>query len=286
MNKLLSRCKSKQSFADNVSLYTILLTMKKILFFSLGCLLMTGIRAQFPDFSTLHFGCDGNSITSGEQWSKTVMEVLGFASHHNVAVGSATWACYPDTQDYGCEGFAGISDGWMPTTDSLELRKRHNNVSKVHIQKFIAEVEQGLFPAPDVFVFSMGTNDRNLGDAKTALLGKTLEEVDVTTMAGGARWAIQALMAKFPKCRIFVCTPIQTANISSNENNLKKIAILKEICQSLSVQIIDCYSGSGITEKFETGRNGRYLRDGLHPGPEGQALMGRFIAKEIRNHYF
>ena len=65
----------------------------------------TALQAQslFPDFSKLHFGCDGNSITAGEQWSKTVVDLLGFATHHNVAVGSATWACHPDTQDYGSE---------------------------------------------------------------------------------------------------------------------------------------------------------------------------------------
>ena len=45
------------------------------------------------DFSKMHFGCDGNSITAGNQWSKTVVDILGFATHHNVAVGSAKWAC-------------------------------------------------------------------------------------------------------------------------------------------------------------------------------------------------
>lgn len=29
-----------------------------------------------------------------------------------------------------------------------------------------------------------------------------------------------------------------------------------------------------------------YLRDGLHPAEEGQQLMGRYIAKEIRNNYY
>ncbi len=135
-------------------------------------------QSLYPDFSKMNFGCDGNSITAGEQWSKTVVDVLGFATHHNVAVGSATWACYPDTQDYGSPDFAGISGGWQPTEDKLELQMRHNNVSKVHIQQFIAEVESGQYPAPDVFVFSMGTNDRNLGSAEEALKGKTLEEVD------------------------------------------------------------------------------------------------------------
>ncbi len=261
--------------------------MKHILLTLIACLFaMSAVAQSFPDFSKLHFGCDGNSITSGNQWSATVVEQLGFATHHNVAVGSATWACHADTQDYGSEGFAGISGGWQPTQDAHELQMRHNNTSKVHIQKFIAEVKEGKYPTPDVFVFSMGTNDGNLGSAEEALKGKSLDEVDVTTMAGGARWAIQTIIEHYPRCRVFVCTPIQTANPDHNAFNLKKIEILREICQSLSVQLIDCYGECGITEKLENGQGERYLRDGLHPAEEGQRLMGRYIAKEIRNNYF
>ena len=263
--------------------------MRKITYLIMTLLCVCTMHAQqgFPDFSGMHFGCDGNSITAGEQWSKTVVDQLGFATHHNVAVGSSTWACHQDTQDYGSPDFAGISGGWLPTEDAAELQKRHNNVAKVHIQQFIAEVDNGSYPAPDVFVFSMGTNDSVLGTAEEALKGKSLDEVDVTTMAGGARWAIQTIAERFPDCRIFVCTPIQTGNTGHNEMNLKKIAILKEICRALSVQVIDCYAGSGISEKFETPNGkGRYLRDGLHPDVLGQKLMGRFIAKEIRNNFF
>lgn len=258
---------------------------------SFGVLIWIGIvlhaQSLYPDFSKMNFGCDGNSITAGEQWSKTVVDILGFATHHNVAVGSATYACHPDTQNYDDEGFAGISGGWQPTEDKQELQMRHNNVSKVHIQKFIAEVENGTYPVPDVFVFSMGTNDHNLGSAEEALKGKTLDEVDVTTLAGGARWAIQTIQKHYPKCRVFICTPIQTGSPEHNARNLQKIAILRELCQALSVQLIDCYAYSGITEKFEqpSGR-GRYLRDGLHPDKEGQELMGRYISKEIRNNFF
>ena len=109
----------------------------------------------------------------------------------------------------------------------------------MHIQKFIAEVESGAYPAPDVFVFSMGTNDRNLGSAEEALKGKTLDEVDVNTMAGGARWSIQTILEHYPQCRVFVCTPIQTGNPEHNALNLQKIAILRELCRALSVQLID-----------------------------------------------
>lgn len=262
--------------------------MKRIFFYAILMLLYVGaLHAQtYPDFTKMNLGVDGNSITSGSQWSATVHEVLGFATHHNVAVGSATWACHEDTQEYGSKDFVGISDGWQPTDDALEMHRRHNNTSKVHVQKFISEVDQGLYPKPDVFVFAMGTNDTNLGSAQKALEGKSLENVDVTTMAGGARWAIQTIIERFPDCRVFVMTPIQSSDEARNKLNLEKIEILKEICRSLSVQVIDCYGECGITEKLENGAGERYLRDGLHPDKKGQVLMGRYVAKEIRNNYF
>lgn len=147
--------------------------MKRIIFLMLGWGLCLIVQAQTTNFSKLNFGCDGSSTTSGNQWSKTVVDLLGFASHHNVAVGSSTFACHPDTQDYNSDNFAGISDGWKPTKDKKELQMRHNNVSKVHIQKFISEVKDGVYPAPDVFVFAMGSNDTKLDGTN----GKLREEL-------------------------------------------------------------------------------------------------------------
>lgn len=214
----------------------------------------------------LNFGCDGDSITSGDQWSATVVEDLGCASHHNVGVGTATWGAYDDTQEYGSETFIGISAGWLPTTDSLEIRKRHNNCAPVHIQKFIAEVDAGQYPAPDLFGFAMGTNDNNL-DA----------------MVAGAEYSIGAIKTRFPKCKVFVCTPIQTGSAGHNAFNRRKIELLKDVCDRLDVPLIDCYNGVGIREEDENphGR-GKYLRDGLHPDKPGQELMGHYIASEVK----
>lgn len=60
--------------------------MKRIIFLMLGWGLCLIVQAQTTNFSKLNFGCDGSSTTSGNQWSKTVVDLLGFASHHNVAV--------------------------------------------------------------------------------------------------------------------------------------------------------------------------------------------------------
>lgn len=252
------------------------------------------------DFSKLNFGVDGDSITAGEQWSWHVYNTLGFASHHNVAVGTAVWykrrlnvgGVDVDTQEYGCDRFAGISDGWEPCDDPAEMQKRVNNCAVVHIQRFISEVRSGEQPVPDVFAFAMGTNDDEslLGDADKALTGKALEnnaDIDLYTETGAMRWCIQRIMEEFPKCRLFVLTPIQTATPEHNKKIEKTIANIYKIAGAMSAQVVDCFHNCGICEKFEIeGAQGKYLKDGLHPGEDGQALEGAYAAKEIGNNLF
>lgn len=251
-------------------------------------------------FKNLNFGVDGDSITAGNQWSYHVFDKLGMRSHHNVAVGSAVWykrtiKCGDTTvttQDYSDADFAGISGGWEPTDDAAEMLMRANNCAVVHIQKFLAEVESGEYPAPDIFAFAMGTNDDRdcFGDPEKALTGKSLENnenIDLFTEAGAMRWCIQTISEHFPDCRIFVLLPLQTANPEHNEKTREQLNVMRRICEGLSVQIIDCYSNCGICEFYENiGAEGRYLIDGLHPKDNGRALQGAFAAKEIRNNFF
>ena len=51
--------------------------MKRIIFLMLGWGLCLIVQAQTTNFSKLNFGCDGSSTTSGNQWSKTVVDLLG-----------------------------------------------------------------------------------------------------------------------------------------------------------------------------------------------------------------
>lgn len=251
------------------------------------------------DFSKINFGVDGDSITAWRQWSWHVYETLGMASHHNVAVGSAVWykriltstdGRTVTTQNYNDPDFAGISDGWEPTDDLVELQKRANNCAVVHIQQYISDIRNGVAPEPDIFAFAMGTNDdiNHLGDAETALQGKTLENVDLFNEAGAMRWCLQRIMEEFPKARVFVLTPIQTATPEHNRKiELQIETVMKKVAGAMGAQIIDCFHNCGICEKFEViGGEGKYLRDGLHPDVPGQQLEGAYAAKEIRNNYF
>lgn len=251
---------------------------------------------QFADFTKLNLGVDGDSITAGNQWSYYATQYLGFANHHNVAVGSATFSDRTQmydgvtyvTQNYDDPDFAGISGGWQPTTDPVEIQKRCNNCARVHVQKFISEVTAGTYPVPDIFVFAMGTNDSTIGTVADALNGKDPDALSTAvrqTMVGGARWAIQKIITTYPNCRVYISAPIQRADAVANAKGLEKSIALKEISNSLSVGYFNTFGECGITEKVESG-TAPYLSDGLHPNTAGQQLMGKYLAKEIRNNYF
>lgn len=247
---------------------------------------------QFSDMTKLNFGVDGDSITTGNQWSYYVTQILGFASHHNVGVGSATWACRKQTlndityqtQEYDAEDFAGISSGYESTTDPVEIQKRCNNCAKVHVQKFIDEVTKGQYPIPDIFAFAMGTNDSDKTAADNAIAtGTNYPSGDMLfTLAGAMKWCIQKIHETYPSCKIYVLLPIQRY-AGGNENNLEKIEIMKDIAKAFSVEVIDMYSNCGISSMLENG-TGPYLRDGLHPNTDGQKLMGKYAASVIRNY--
>lgn len=251
---------------------------------------------QFADFTKLNLGVDGDSITVGNKWSYYATQYLGLANHHNVAVGSATFSDRTQkyegvtyvTQNYGDPDFAGISGDWQPTTDPVEIQKRCNNCARVHVQKFISEVTAGTYPVPDIFVFAMGTNDSTIGTVADALNGKDPDALSAAvrqTMVGGARWAIQKIITTYPNCRVYISAPIQRADATANAKGLEKSIALKEISNSLSVGYFNTFGECGITEKVESG-TAPYLSDGLHPNAAGQQLMGKYLAKEIRNNYF
>ena len=251
---------------------------------------------QFADFTKLNLGVDGDSITAGNAWSYYATQYLGLADHHNVAVGAATFSDRTQTyegvtyvtQNYDDPDFAGISGGWQPTTDPVEIQKRCNNCARVHVQKFISEVTAGTYPVPDIFVFAMGTNDSTIGTVADALNGKDPDALSAAvrqTMVGGARWAIQKIITTYPNCRVYISAPIQMADATANAKGLEKSIALKEISNSLSVGYFNTFGECGITEKVESG-TAPYLSDGLHPNAAGQQLMGKYLAKEIRNNYF
>lgn len=261
------------------------------------------------DYTNQNLAVDGDSITAGEQWSHHVFKNLDFATHTNVAVGTAVWykrravidgveistEDYSDNTEVNADSdsnnhiFHGISDGWEEGADANEMQKRFNNCAIVHIQKLISGVKSGIYPVPDIVMIAMGTNDdaNCLGMDRDDLIcdaDVTLSEADLYTTAGAMRWCISNLRHFFPNIPIYILTPIQTAN---HEHNLKLELQIEKVMQPIAKTtgciLIDCYHNCDIHESEETWEEpGRNLRDGLHPHEEGQKIHGDYVTEFLR----
>ena len=261
-------------------------------------------------FPTLNFGIDGDSITAGNQWTKYMLDKLG-GSQYNVAVGSACWTYKQRMntegtkmlvpQKYRDADFVGF--GGSDYTTNENIQKFLNNNACTHIEKFIANVEDGVYPNPDVFIFAMGTNgDTGLGNS-LGTVDEAMEAVSIDddsfvdsngkslkySMCGAIRWCIETIKRTYPSCRVFVSLPIQRAQYSTNKNYLlSKNNLIKEMAIQMGCQIIDQYNGCGITSAIELDVSpfGPYLSDGLHPNESGRKLMGYYAAKVVKAFYF
>ena len=298
-------CYVRLSYYDRDA--TVIWTIKNSVFAQI----VNYISEKSIDFPKLNYGIDGDSITEGNQWGYYMLQALG-GNMLNVGVGSACWSYKQKyniagnvlltPQNYTDSDFAGFGGASNLTTDE-NIQKWVNNNACTHIEKFIYEVERGIFSTPDVFIFAMGTNN-DTGNGNTdgtvdeAMNPESIEEdvfVDSNgkslkyTMCGAMRWCIQKIKTLYPNCKVFISLPIQRAQYSVNSTYLyPKSLLIKEMAVQMGCQIIDQYNGCGITAAIENDATpfGPYLRDGLHPNVEGQKLMGAFAAQVVKTKYF
>lgn len=278
---------------------------------SLSQLLIETILSNSNSLPSINIGVDGDSITEGNQWSYYAAQILG-ANQYNVGVGSACWS-YKDKyaldgktivspQHYTDSDFAGF--GGASNLDSdVKIQMWVNNNACTHIEKFVANVANGTYPTPDVFVFAMGTNadtsnNNSNGSVDEAMSAKSINDSDFVnengkslkyTMCGAMRWCIETIKRNYPNCKVFVSLPIQRASYETNKDYLfPKVQLIKDMAIQMGCQIIDQYKGCGITSAIENDASpyGPYLRDGLHPNTDGQKLMGAFAASQIKAKYF
>ena len=183
------------------------------------------------------------------------------------------------TQNYYDDDFAGIITSAPAEGNVLENQKRINNCAIVHLQKYFIELDKKSAPSPDIIVFSYGTNDEvsSMGSAEEALKGNELSEVNIFNMAGALRWSIDTLKIKFPEVKIYVALPLQSTRSGKNGENLKKMEVLKAVCDGLSIPYFDSYNESGIT----TENSATYLGDGLHPNEAGKEVQAEYIIKKL-----
>ena len=230
----------------------------------------------------------GNSITvAANSWAHQIYKNLRFGNLYNGAISAAVWYKRERTvagqtirtQNYYDKDFAGIRTSAPADGNVLENQQRINNCAIVHLQKYFIDLDSKAAPTPDVIIFSYGTNDEviNMGDAASALQGSDLNKVDIYKMAGALRWCLDTMKIKFPNAKIYVALALQSTRNGQNANNLKKMEIIKEICNEKSIPYFDCYNESGITVE----NHAIYLGDGLHPNEAGKVVHGAYIMSKL-----
>lgn len=233
----------------------------------------------------------GNSITvAANSWAYQIHRNLRFGNIYNGAMSAALWYKRERvvagqtirTQNYYDDDFAGIRTSAPTEGNVLENQQRINNCAIVHLQKYFIELDKNAVPTPDVIIFSYGTNDEviNMGDAEPALQGDDLNQVNIFTMAGALRWCLDTMKIKFPDAKIYVALALQSTRTGQNSNNLKKMEIIKTVCDAKSVPYFDCYNESGITVENHV----TYLSDGLHPNEAGKVVHGAYIMKKLEEY--
>jgi lysophospholipase L1-like esterase len=124
----------------------------------------------------------------------------------------------------------------------------------------------------DLYCFMLGTNAGSSTDT-----GET--SADPSTMCGAIRYCMEKLKAYDPTGQILVCLPPQRAE--GNDNQEKVNAVIKTIVESYGVRTLDIYHNGGIVPNTKIADIG-YLSDGLHLGENGQQVLGKALASEVK----
>jgi len=224
----------------------------------------------------------GDSITANNSWVPTFVKLLGIKQHTNIAVSNATVRDRSDTIDYdGNPIFNQYANNVLGNqVEKLLMGKdtTHPNYSKV------ADYDNF-----DMIIISCGTNDTGYEDVSTIENqfienGQVvpLERANRKTFAGAMRYCYEKLHSLYPNAQIFFCTPIQESYGGETYQSIKdKGALIKSICERLSVDYIDTFR-CGICDIYnKPAANGEDLVDGVHPNTNGALKIARYNAKKV-----
>ena len=266
------------------------------------------IKPTTPDAKRKVFMSLGDSITTESYYIGKLREILQPSKYYNLAVASATWADRPGTTSY---------DG-NPTFGGDQSQ----NVLGNQVQKIIDNPET-YATAPDIIIIAAGTNDgipsaseledssieayftTNNGSEAVPCTEPTFNSADTymqmrKKIPGAMRYACSKLAQLYPNARIYILTPIQGCNSSRPYTSiLPKQTLITKVAKRMGLPVIHVGEESGIYGDFEylgsnwdsslatepLPKNGRDLRDGLHPNDSGSKKMARYIGREIINDY-
>ena len=156
-------------------------------------------------------------------------------------------------------------------------RQKYPSENPQYDRDFCSRVEEMDADADLVLVFG-GTNDHGHGDAPLGI------DTDRTpdTFHGACHVLCQKLLARFPKARIVILTPLhRIADTAPKADSGAVLAdyvdIIRKTAAQYGLPILDLFETSAIRADIPE-IAARYTTDGLHPNDDGHALLAREIA--------
>lgn len=138
----------------------------------------------------------------------------------------------------------------------------------------------------DFIIVIGGTNDFGLGnvaDGTGVPLGSLGDTTD-TTFYGSVYYLIQKIRESYPNAELFFGTPMHRSNESHTANDttlLQFVDAIREVCEMLSVPLIDLYKMSGICAKTKQ----NLFSDTIHLNDKGYEQEANVIAGFLNNYY-
>lgn len=139
----------------------------------------------------------------------------------------------------------------------------------------------------DFIIVIGGTNDFGLGnvaDGSGVPLGSLGDTTD-TTFYGSVYYLIQKIRESYPNAELFFGTPMHRSNENNTVNNttlLQFVDAIREVCETLSVPLIDLYKMSGICAKTKQ----NLFSDTIHLNDKGYEREADVIAGFLNNYYY
>lgn len=141
---------------------------------------------------------------------------------------------------------------------------------------------------PTVIYIAISTNDGKnanvpIVDDTDVVFAQSYKDLTRNSLASGLRWAIETLQSAYPNAKIFVASPIQTANTvghMSFTNTKLKRDIVEKVAQFTSVYFVDSFAESG----FSRLKNKTWTDDGVHPSTIGKPKLVDYVTNEIRKN--
>ena len=250
--------------------------------------------------NTIAFLGDSIMTENFGQWYSYLIGKYNIKKSYNLAHGGARWA----------HGSSSQRASNLGNTTSLH----DNNIISNEVYNLIDGVQGGDYDEPDIVFIHAGINDvinnsslervANVFDyanLPTSTLLSSWTGDNVQTVAGGMRFAIEALRSAFPTVRIIITTPLFMARTSYVASTKAMNELMKEVAGYLSVPVIDLTYESGFIPNMQlvsdtnlnetaVGSNHNksfnlYLADNTHPNQCGARVIADIVGAELMRRY-